>query len=241
VVNESTLTGNSAPTGGGGIDNFEGVVTVNQSTLTGNTAPDGPNMYTCGGIYNWDDYYGAVYIFNSIIAGNTLPNTAGANSETGAATSGITSQTGANLTSGTPLLAPLGYYGGPTPTMPPLPGSPAIDGCTNGTSFATDQRGYPRAVGRAPDIGAVEGVYNPAGPGKLKNVTRLGNGAVSFTLTNYSDMSFTVLASTNVALPFSQWSNLGTTVESPFGSGQYPFTDVQATNYSRRFYTVEQP
>jgi hypothetical protein len=234
VVNESTLTGNSGP--GGGIYNLEGAVTVNQSTLTGNSDPSG----TAGGIYNYDQY-GAISIFNSIVAGNTLPNTSGYNSFTGTPTSGITTQTGANLTNGTPLLAPLGNYGGPTPTMPPLPGSPAIDGCTSGTSFATDQRGYPRYVGLAPDIGAVEGVYNTAGPGKLKNVTRLGNGSVSFTLTNYSDMSFTVLASTNVALPFSQWSNLGTTVESPPGSGQYPFIDTQATNYSRRYYGVASP
>jgi hypothetical protein len=235
VVNESTLTGNSGSYGGG-ILNFEGALTVNQSTLTGNSDPTGAS----GGVYNWDEL-GSIAIFNSIVAGNTLPNTSGYNNGTGTTTSGITTQTGANLTNGTPLLAPLGYYGGPTPTMPPLPGSPAIDGCTNGTTFATDQRGYPRSVGRAPDIGAVEGVYNPAGPGKLKNVTRLGNGSVSFTLTNYSDMSFTVLASTNVALPFGQWSNLGTAVESPLGSGQYPFTDLHATNYSRRFYKVASP
>jgi hypothetical protein len=125
--------------------------------------------------------------------------------------------------------------------MPPLPGSPAIDGCTNGTTFTTDQRGYARSVGRAPDIGAVEGVYNPAGPGKLKNITSLGNGSVSFTLTNYSDMLFTVLASTNVALPFGQWSNLGIILESPPASGQYPFIELQATNYSRRFYRVASP
>ena len=75
----------------------------------------------------------------------------------------------------------------------------------------------------------------------MKNVTRLGNGSVSFTLTNYSDMSFTVLASTNLALPFNQWSNLGTSVESPPGSGQYPFTDTQATNYSQRYYGVASP
>ena len=67
------------------------------------------------------------------------------------------------------------------------------------------------------------------------------NGSVSFTLTNYSDMSFTVLASTNVALPLGQWSNLGTILESPLGSGQYPFIDLQATNYSRRFYGVASP
>src|ERR1035441_1678222 len=235
VVNESTLTGNSG-TDGGGILNFEGALTVNQSTLTGNSDPSG----AAGGMYNWDEL-GSFTLFNSIVVGNSLPNTSGYNNQTSTTTSGITTQTGPNLTNGTPLLAPLGNYGGPTPTMPPLPGSPAIDRCTNGTSFTTDQRGYARYVGRAPDIGAVEGVHNPAGPGKLKNVTRLGNGSVSFTLTNYSDMSFTVLASTNVALPSSQWSNLGTAVESPPGSGQYPFTDLQATNYSRRFYGVASP
>jgi hypothetical protein len=122
--------------------------------------------------------------------------------------------------------------------MPPLPGSPAIDAAPF-TTLLTDQRGYPRVLGQAPDIGAAEGVYNPAGPGKLKNVAKLGNGSVSFTLTNYGDMMFTVLASTNLALPFSQWSNVGTVLESPLGSGLYPFTDVQGTNYSRRFYTVE--
>jgi hypothetical protein len=208
---------------------------VNQSTLTGNSDPSGK----AGGIYNQNDN-GSITLFNSIVAGNTLPNTAYYPSSF-QTNSGIAFQTGVNLTSGTPLLAPLGYYGGPTPTMPPLPGSLAIDGCTSGTTFTTDQRGYARSVGLAPDIGAVEGVYNPAGPGTLKNVTRLGNGSVSFTLTNYSDMSFTVLTSTNVALPLNQWSNLGTTVESPLGSGQYPFTDPNATNYSRRFYKVASP
>jgi len=241
VVNESTLTGNSASIVGGGIYNLEGAVTVNQSTVTGNAASGGGSYPSCGGIYD-QDQYGSIALFNSIVAGNTSPNitgySAGLNSYT---YYGGFTLTGVNLTNGTPLLASLGHYGGPTPTMPPLPGSPAIDGCTNGSTFTTDQRGYPRSVGLAPDIGAVEGVYNPAGPGKLKNVARLGNGSVSFTLTNYSDMSFTVLASTNVALPSSQWSNLGTVAESPLGSGQYPFTDPQATNYSRRFYKVTSP
>ncbi|MBK7976673.1 MAG: CSLREA domain-containing protein [Deltaproteobacteria bacterium] len=43
-----------------------------------------------------------------------------------------------------PHLAPLGFYGGSTPTRPPLPGSPAIDsGDPNGCT-ATDQRGFAR-------------------------------------------------------------------------------------------------
>ena len=138
VLNQCTLTGNSCDAdGGAGIDVNAGTVTVNQSTLTLNNAPNG-----AGGIFNFG---GSVTIFNSIVAGNTSPNT-----------EGTITQTGVNLTSGNPLLAPLGNYGGPTPTMPPLPGSPAIDGCTSGTTFTTDQRGFPRVVGPFADIGAVE-------------------------------------------------------------------------------------
>lgn len=56
-----------------------------------------------------------------------------------------------------PDLAPLGNYGGPTQTMPPLPGSLAIDAAlANGLMPVTDQRGLPRVSGPGPDIGAVE-------------------------------------------------------------------------------------
>jgi hypothetical protein len=70
-------------------------------------------------MYNWDEL-GSVTLFNSIVAGNTSPNTFGYNSGNGATTSGITTQTGADLTNGIPLLAPLGHSGSRTPTMPPL-------------------------------------------------------------------------------------------------------------------------
>jgi hypothetical protein len=49
------------------------------------------------------------------------------------------------------MLGTLGYYGGPTPTVPLLTGSPAIDagdpsGCTDGSGhpLKIDQRGMPR-------------------------------------------------------------------------------------------------
>ena len=44
-----------------------------------------------------------------------------------------------------PLLGPLANNGGPTQTMSPLPGSPAIDAGTN-MAVATDQRGLSRVV-----------------------------------------------------------------------------------------------
>jgi hypothetical protein len=55
------------------------------------------------------------------------------------------------------LLAPLGDYGGPTSTRPPLPGSPAIEGAVVAPGNPnTDQRGALRPNGLLPDIGAVE-------------------------------------------------------------------------------------
>jgi len=57
-----------------------------------------------------------------------------------------------------PMLLPLGNYAGPTQTMPPLAGSPAIDQIPVGgpSCPGIDQRGVFRPQGPACDIGAVE-------------------------------------------------------------------------------------
>jgi hypothetical protein len=54
------------------------------------------------------------------------------------------------------LLGPLAANGGPTQTLLPLPGSPAIDGGPASGCPATDQRGVARPQGPACDVGAVE-------------------------------------------------------------------------------------
>jgi hypothetical protein len=68
------------------------------------------------------------------------------------------SQNGVN-----PMLGPLADNGGPTWTVVPLPGSPAIDGGVDrvsqslqGTALPTDQRGQRRHAGLRVDRGAVE-------------------------------------------------------------------------------------
>ena len=48
-------------------------------------------------------------------------------------------------------------------------------------------------------------------------------------------------ASSNVALPFNQWSNLGPAVETPASSGQFQFTDTSAANNPQRYYRVRSP
>ena len=82
----------------------------------------------------------------TIVAGNVNGDLSG---------NGVNGTNTSNLTTGNPLLAPLGAYGGPTATRSPLPGSPAIDaggtGCTG-----NDQRLVARPVNGICDIGAVE-------------------------------------------------------------------------------------
>src|SRR5262249_61552539 len=55
-----------------------------------------------------------------------------------------------------PLLGPLQDNGGPTQTMAPLPGSPALGAGSTANAPATDQRGLPRVVDGLIDIGAYQ-------------------------------------------------------------------------------------
>jgi len=142
-----------------------------------------------------------------------------------------------NLTNGNPLLAPLGNYGGPTLTMPPLHGSLAIDaGLDSVTNFlATDQRGYPRRSGAHVDIGAVEAQAVSVANAPVLKSAAIQGGAFSFSFANMPNADFTVLASTNL----SQWEILGAATQD--ASGQYHFSDPEAPNYPQRFYKVASP
>jgi len=67
----------------------------------------------------------------------------------------------------------------------------------------------------------------------------MSNGGFTFTFSGAPGLSFTAWGTTNLALPLSQWSNLGpVAVASP---GQYQFTDPQANQKQQRFYRVTQP
>lgn len=104
-----------------------------------------------------------------LLAGGELLNTLLANNAPSNA-SGTITDAGHNLSSDAscafgatgsvnnidPMLGPLADNGGPTLTMALLPGSPAIDTAGTLNSPATDQRGFPRPVAAAADIGAYE-------------------------------------------------------------------------------------
>jgi hypothetical protein len=171
TIMNSTLSGNTASSSAGGFGGGiylwgdGGRLTVMSSTLSGNTA-SGSGGSAGGGIASQHDR--TVPIRNSIVAGNTAP---------------ISPDVGTRLTSwgynligvgdggtgydptdlvGTlaspidPLLEPLGDYGGPTQTLRPRPDSPAVDAGLHFNTVLADQRGFPRHVDAAADIGAVE-------------------------------------------------------------------------------------
>lgn len=79
----------------------------------------------------------------------------------------------------------------------------------------------------------------PVPPIALANSTLWPRGAFQFTSTNVPGLRFTVFGSTNAALPFTNWTRLGSVGEA--SPGQFQFTNSQATNSSERFYRVRSP
>ena len=166
TVSNSTISGNSANIGGG-IFNGTGTLTVSNSTISGNSSNEGEGI---------DNQSGTVTVSNSTISGNFSAVGFGAggdienddtltlaNSIVGFCGGSGCSSTGDNGnviddTASQIMLAPLGFYGGATQTMPPLPGSPALGaGVVEAGEPTTDQRGAPRPS-KAGDIdsGAVQ-------------------------------------------------------------------------------------
>jgi hypothetical protein len=173
VIN-STIAGNSANTtdiyATGGLSLQNAYAGIYNSTITSNSA-SGANASAFGGIVLGNNYVGgALSIDNSILAGNTAatPDLGVYNASNvvaqftlmGSALQGSYSGNG-NVFSDSPGLSPLANNGGPTQTMKPNPGSPALDVgnialIPNGVT--TDQRGvgFPRTTNGLLDLGSVQ-------------------------------------------------------------------------------------
>jgi hypothetical protein len=177
TITNSTFSFNSATGNGGAISlGPTSTVTIRASTIANNTADsDGDNVGTGGGIFVAPG--GKLTLVSSIVAGNkfgtspvTLEDINGAVVTAGSTNNlvgvdknltGITNGTNGNLIGTSinpidPLVGPLQNNGGPTPTHALLAGSKAINAGVSIAGVTTDQRGFARITGSAPDIGAFE-------------------------------------------------------------------------------------
>jgi hypothetical protein len=76
-------------------------------------------------------------------------------------------------------------------------------------------------------------------PPLLTNEKMLANGAFQFNFISTPNASFSVLASTNLALPMNQWPVIGTVTNA--GGSTYQFTTSASTNAPRMFYRIRSP
>jgi len=79
----------------------------------------------------------------------------------------------------------------------------------------------------------------PSSPIQIAAATITSGSAFQLSFSNTPGALFTVVATTNVALPLSNWTVLGSVTE--ISPGQFQFTDPQATNSPQRLYRVRSP
>jgi hypothetical protein len=166
-----------------------------------------------------------------------------------------------------PLLGPLSDNGGPTPTMALLNGSPALDAGDDALllrpyALRKDQRGFPRKSGSHVDIGAFEFQFqdSPSIQSPIISGTLSANGtlqsdataaqsdssapgpapAFQLSFSNHTaGATFTILATTNLALPLNTWTVLGQPIQT--APHLFQFIDTQLTDTPCRFYRVSSP
>ncbi len=206
IVN-STLTGNRTIVGKGGAIGavgFSAELTLQNNTITGNNGFGGG-----GGV--WYSSFSETFTFShNIIAGNiglTVPdiwvlvgtgisngyNLIGDSPGDAAATETPITYQPTDILDTPPQLAPLGNYGGATPTLALLSNSPAINAGTTTGALPTDQRGASR-VGLV-DIGAFE--LNNSANGSYRAPLRNGRPGVNYDFVvtpNNGSFTYTVTA-----------------------------------------------
>ena len=170
TVTNSTISGNTAggndAAGGMSLANASGA--IYDSTITGNSAATA--NVVAGGILVGAEETASLTLVNTILAGNTgtqadlgvyrSSNVIAQSNLLGTALSGSFTGNG-NVFNDAPALGALANNGGPTLTMKPNPGSPAL-GAGNAAlipaGVTTDQRGvgFTRVVNGSLDLGSVE-------------------------------------------------------------------------------------
>lgn len=163
TINNSTIAGNTANSGGGIRLSNPGTITLNSTILADNTATGGTGHDIAG--------TGTFTASSSLIE-----QTAG----------GTIVDNGGNITGSDPGLQALANNGGPVNTLAILASSHAYNAGSNPAALATDGRGagFDRVSGGAPDMGAfelqiAESTPDPGSSGQLTVTRTLIDGGAS--------------------------------------------------------------
>jgi hypothetical protein len=116
-----------------------------------------------------------------------------------------------------------------------------ITGVTNGVvSFSFTSNTGPARTANIVVLGqSIRIIQGTIGlPPSLTDVRLQESGALELAFTNVPSAAFSVLCTTNLSLPVSEWTAIGAPVEGP--PGQYQITDTQPIT-SQRFYIVRSP
>jgi CSLREA domain-containing protein len=238
TVNNSTFTANFADHGSGIYDwaalASDATLTATNSTFASNTTQ--PGCPTCGTAIE-------MYVFdNSAIvnlANDLIPDSITTSINSFA--NGTVNDYGGNVYTNASLSA-LGYHGGPTQTMMPLPGSSAICGGTasptGGLSVSgTDQRGNPRpttAYGAScVDAGAVQTAYSLSFTATPSSPQQSNVGFTSAPVVQLYDLNPATgqpapiaLANAPISVKLYSGSLTGTTTQNTAANGAATFTGL---------------
>ena len=184
TISGNDATGTSSQAGGvfaRRYYSYGSAIDILNSTITNNSAASGGGLYSAGNAIV--SLKNSIVVDNTTTDGTTASNIAGANLDSGSSHNLVgTGGTGglnpaqSNLVNKTvteAALSPLGFYGGVTQTHAPLPNSLAIDhgsdSIATGAGLTGDQRGgsYYRKTGNSVDAGAAEA-----------NVIQRSNGSI---------------------------------------------------------------
>ena len=238
---------------GGAVFNRGGSITLVNSTLADNTATAGGALFVLGDGTSGDGT-ATLQLTNTILAGTAASAT---DFQSASTSGGSVIATGSNdliqnnpssggfsgpatITGVAPDLGVLGNYGGPTPTLPLLLGSPGFAaGLVNPAGQSTDQRGLPGLLDRgngtpSVDIGAFE-IQNyvvtttlddpsaPAGSTTLRDAVNAasagGSGFVTFATGVTGTFSLSVVGDTTVG-PTALLVAASVEIDGPSGEAQ---------------------
>ena len=148
-----------------------------------------------------------------------------------------------NTTGVSPIIGGASYSDSADFTLNTTGVSPIIGGASYSDSgdFVLNTTGVSLVIGGATFADSIDFTLDTGGirPFSLTGTFKLAGGAFQFSFSNAAGARFSVFGVTNPAVPFSNWTFLGTLTDSP--PGQFQFTDPQGSNYPQRFYRVTSP